>query len=326
VSNGARWSGGLNLALIALAFTIGFWELREITRIIGSTGSLGVSDLSRYHAYFHRIDISTLPDIVWYKGTGFYALFLVMREVGLDFEVFLFFAIFVFYFAYIKLTLTCIGPKRYLVLLCVLFGASYWLGSVLGVVLRQGIVYLVVLLAIQCGIFTTNSRLGVTLIALLALVHPIAFAFLFALVAIDTLRIPLMYVERLFALCILLYIIGFFNVTATLFRPALMSLDLFSASALGSLGAYKTGFSLAKATAFVLPFVVLKVSVTRSELSYPFRTVYLLFLYFSIFGMFVSGYPYHDRVFLFAWTVSPILYGCGLVKLCSKLTGFKKGW
>ena len=71
---------------------------------------------------------------------------------------------------------------------------------------------------------------------------------------------------------------------------------------------YKLGFSIKKLIASLIPVIAFNLaSYKKSDFSILKKRIYFYYVYIVMLGMLLSGFIFHDRIFLYAWAISPIL-------------------
>ena len=114
--------------------------------------------------------------------------------------------------------------------------------------------------------------------------------------------------EFLFFLSFLLYITNqtFIFSEILIYFSETTSLDIGALSNKES--AYAVGFSLLKFIALIIPIILFRLTdFEKFSSSILAKRIYSYYLYIGIIGMLLSNLPYHDRLLLYAWGVSPIL-------------------
>ena len=146
--------------------------------------------------------------------------------------------------------------------------------------------------------------------------------FLIIIIFLDKIFIKkLILIEILFLITSLLYIANYTFVFSNfiIYLSNLISLDI---GALGNQNnTYDVGFSFLKFIALVIPILLFKfLNFEKLNSSYLAKRMYLYYLFIGITGMILSNLPYHDRIFLYAWGVSPIFLTSFLYVFLIKIT------
>jgi hypothetical protein len=185
---------------------------------------------------------------------------------------------------------------------------TFWLVPAVTVALRQG--FAILLIAMFLEVFNRKKSfiLKFLIIFFIVSIHFSAIILLPLVVFWNTLKKKISLFNGLFFIALILYITNSWYFLSSQIVLLLIDINIPLGALSVSNSDYIVGFSSYKMAAFLLPVILYKVP-TYFGYRHHVETidVYIIFVYFSIIGMIFSGFPYHDRLFLYAWTFSPIL-------------------
>lgn len=315
--------------LILLPVTI-FWLYRDLNKIIISYDLLkyateGYSDLGRYNDeyYFFSIKFSNIFTLEFSEKMGYYSLTYFLYHLGLSFKFFLY-SISYFYFLTFMLIFHKLTFSKQWYLYAILFILiSFWMIPLVTVALPQGCAFLLIFY-----FFFKKEKISfIKKIIIIFFASTLHFSSLLLIPYIFMDRIFLTKIkllDLLFITIFILYVLGVTKIFSEIFVEFayLVSLDI---GALANTNeTYVRGFSILKAIAILIPAVLFRLtSFINSKKSKLGKRMYIYYLYISIVGMLLCELPYHDRLLLFAWGVSPILVSCFAYDFLKKIS--KKG-
>jgi hypothetical protein len=305
------------IAIILAVFV--FWSLKDINSLLYNTNDqFSESELSTYYQYYDNV---LTDDNSNNKDLGYFLLTFIFKKIGFSFKFFLFICLFLYYLTlsivFYKITFC---KKWFLYFILIVLG-SYFLVPLFLVVNRQGIATLTLIFIL----FAINSELLILRLFTVLLASTIHFSAIFFLPFIilekfiKNNRVKL--IDKIFITTFLLYFIGFFEYTSNLFINFSSYFNL-NIRALGSENDYKTGFTIYKAVSIAIPPLLFR--LTNFSNKYIGFRIYIFFCFACIIGMFLSGLPYHDRILLYGWTLSPILITCFIISFLNNLLSISK--
>ena len=276
--------------------------------------------MSRYYGFYNHLATFSMISESDYglheailtasaRDPFFMLIFFIFSNLGLSFQSFLLLIIFLFNYSFSRIAIA-IGYTNYLSFFIFLSLSSFWMTYFINVVLRQGLALLPFIFFLY---FFSNKKFlkGSINLSISYLIHGmsiLAIPFLFLrslfLKNIYFLHIP-------FIITYILYISGVLVLTSDLIVTVtnIIGIDL---RAMNSESGYVVGPTLMKSIAIITPFFV--IFATGVGTMHPLiREFYIFYIYIEIIGMFLSGFPYHDRIMLIGWVLSPFLIGHGFL-------------
>ena len=269
------------------------------------------SDMLRYYDFYNDLrelsnfseffNVSIASDIDPLKDPLFKILFYIFSQLGFTFQNVLLLFIFLFYYIFFYIAYS-VRYTHYLFILILFFLVSFWMTSLINVVLRQGISFLFLLLFLYS---LSNKNFLRSFIFLLTsyFLHGVAI-----------LVIPFLFIRRffkrnlnltsfIFLLVYVAYITGALALASEFLKDVvgLLGIDMRSLKANNS---YITGPTLMKSIAIIVPFILIRIAGQASMPSI-IRELYIFYLYIEIIGMAYSGFPYNDRIMIIGWALSP---------------------
>jgi len=294
-----------------------FWEVRDVNGVIASSSLYGTSDLSRYYHAYNNILLDDVLSLGFTGDSGYYWVTFLANRIGLGFEFFLYGVMFFYVIVFVSFFYGITFCRSWLVYVVVMLLLFFLLIPLVTVVLRQGIatLFLVFFLFRKEGL---SILYKIVVVFLAATFHYSAIMFLFYVLVEQYLMARIKLVDGLFIVVFTLYLLGLFSMLGNMLIDYWLNIG-----ALGNTdSAYTVGFSIYKAIAIAIPAFLFR--ITRFSSSSLGKRLYIYFFYASTLGMLLSGLPYHDRVMLYAWAVSPILLGCFVVTSLAWLTRISK--
>ena len=296
---------------LSLVFSTCFWIILDIDSIIAANGiqTQDVSDLSKYYKFYNTNSFDSLLAIDWSKGQIFYGIFYLFKVAGVSFELFLFIIINLYYITFAKLARNFLKTGNIYIVFLIYGTLTFWLVPAVSVALRQGFAMLLIALFLEIFDRKKNFLLKFLIIFIITGIHFSAIIFLPLVVFWSMLKRETLLLNSLFFITLTLYITNSWGFLSSQIVLLLIDMNMpLGALSSSSASHYIVGFSSYKMIAFLLPIILYRVPIYFGcSHNIEVISIYILFVYFSIIGMIFSGFPYHDRFFLYAWIFSPIL-------------------
>lgn len=296
--------------IIIIISTILLWIFLDLYTLISLT-TKNPGDITAYHNYYNIItNLSLFEVIEKFDPKGYFLLNYFFQNLGFSFANFLFFTLIVYYIVTYKIFYNLTLSKKNIYIIFIILFSSFWAQSLLFVALRQGITHLIIayllfgkenisfLRKFFALIISINFHTsGIILLPYLLLerfalknINFINFVFIFCTI-IYCFNIPLFYSYYLNELFV------FFQIDT----HSLMFFDQYETS-------YKLGFSINKLMVSLIPLILFILSGHEKNDSYILKMrIYFYYLYIIVIGMLLSGFIFHDRIFLYAWALTPVL-------------------
>ena len=316
--------------LILLPVTI-FWLYRDLNEVIVSYdiikySDVGYSDLGRYNDeyYFFATKFSNIFTLGFSEKMGYYILTHILYHLGLSFKFFLY-SISYFYFlsfmmVFYKLTLS----KQWYLYIILFIIISYWMIPLVTVALPQGCAFLLIFYFF----FRKEKISPLNKIIIILLASTLHFSSLLFIPYILMERIFLNKIKLLDLFFLIIFVLYFSGITKIfsdnfIVFAGLVSLDI---GALANTNeTYVRGFSILKAIAILIPAVLFRLSLySNLKKDILGEKMYIYYIYVSIIGMLLCELPYHDRLLLFAWGISPILISYFVYKFLKEFSRIRK--
>ena len=295
---------------LSLVFSTCFWIILDIDSIIAANGiqGQGTSDLSRYYAYHNTTTLDSLLAIDWSKGQIFYGISYLLKVVGISFELFLFIIINLYYITFAKLARNFLKTENIYIVFLIYGILTFWLVPAVLVAFRQGFAMLLIALFLEIFDRKKSFILKFLIIFIIISIHFSAIFLLPLVVFWSMLKRKTLLLNSLFFIALTLYITNSWSFLSSQIVLLLIDMNIPLGALSSSESHYIVGFSSYKMVAFLLPIILYRASIYFGySHNIEAISVYILFVYFSIIGMIFTGFPYHDRLFLYAWIFSPIL-------------------
>ena len=304
--------------LISYIFTILFWNILNIENSLTPYLDDHNTNIEKYNDKYDEISFEIFSDLStsitdYFKtklDIGYDLLNLSFKVIGLEFEHFLFFSIFIAYIVYISIFLNISQCKSWIVYFILIIFSSFWMSFSLGSTVRQGLAMtFLIYFFFNSQNFTYVKALAIILIA--STIHLSAILFIPYLIfeKIFLQRINLAHV--IFIVITILYTLdlNFFISDIIINSANFLEFDL------RALKEYKinhptVGFSIYKLIATLIPviFYIFSFFITpKNSFNILEKRIYLFYSFPAIIGMSLSQMSYYDRILLFSWTFSPIL-------------------
>jgi hypothetical protein len=292
------------LVFLSLIFSTFFWIIHDIDSRISSNGG----DITRYYAYYYDTTLDSLLTISWQQGRLFYGILYLLNCVGISFELFLFIVINLYYITFAKLARNFLKTKNIYIVVLIYGALSFWLVPSVLVALRQGFSILLIAMFLEILDRKNSFLLKFLIIFFIANIHFSAIILFPLIVFWNVLKKNILLLNSLFFISLLLYLANSWYFLSSQIILLFTNINLNLGAMSFSNSNYVVGFSIYKMAAFLLPVIIYKIP-TYFGYRHHMEVVgiYIIFIYFSIIGMIFSGFPYHDRLFLYAWVFSPIL-------------------
>jgi hypothetical protein len=297
----------LNLLLVIIA-TIFFYMYLNIDYLDDpfiQSQKKGVSDISRYFNQYNNISLTHISNLKILKDPSYTVLTFILNNMGINFKKFMLIVIFFYYLSFEKILFKIINNKSFsfLFLLALLTISSFVMISIIGVALRQGIAFIIL---IQVFLLDEKKNLNKILLVLLATsFHLSAILFLPFILLENFFLKKKKLLNRLLLIFVFIYVlnVNFFSISINMFIN-FFEIDL---RALSSNSTYRYGFSIYKFIASIIPIIIVNLVFKLSEMPKLFFRIYIFYCYSIILGIIFCFFPYHDRIFLFGWSISPLL-------------------
>jgi hypothetical protein len=314
-----------NLTFIALILIVCiFWFFRDINSML-IFNIYNISDLSRYYAEFiHIRSVFNFPS--FHEDFGYYWVVLTLNFFGINFHFFLFCILFFSYLSFLLIFYRLTGFKKWYIYLILFLGLSFWLQSLVTTTFRQGIAFLILI----SFLFKKETMLFLPKLLTIILAASFHFSAIFLIPYIffdKYFAKRLIILDIIFIFVFFLYVLGYTSILSNLFIniSTYLSIDIRSLAAQGT---YITGFSIYKAFAILIPALSFRLSnLSNFNSNMLGRRIYVFYIFVCICGMILSDLPYHDRILLYGWGISPILICCFIITLFVWLTNtFNKNY
>lgn len=304
--------------LISYICTILFWNILNLENSLTPYLDNHNSNIEKYNNKYSEISTTYISDVSfslinYFKlklDIGYDLLTLFFKILGLNFEQFLFFSIFIAYVVYISIFSSITSSKNWLIYFVLLIFSSFWLSFSLGGAVRQGLAMIFLLYFLfNFKNFTYTKAIFVILTA--CTIHLSAIIFIPYLIfeKIFINRIKLTF--YIFLLITLLYVfnLNLFISDIIVYLANLLEFDL------RALNGYRdnhptAGFSMKKLLATIIPviaFIFSNYFPNKNSFNTQEKRIYLYYIFPAMVGMSLSHMSYYDRILLYSWTWSPIL-------------------
>lgn len=302
-------SEGYAASIMMVASVIGFWIVRDVGSVIGAGEGGVVSDLSRYALAYSNVSFDKVLFLSYSADAGYYWTTLVFSSIGISFEAFLISLLLLYYYSFMRVFHELTLCKSWYVHFFVMLVLSLWLIPLITVVLRQGVALLVlVFFLFRIEVFSLLRRVLVVLFAASFHFSAIMFVPYVIFERFMVLRIKL--VDAAFVVVFLLYVSGYLSLLSSIIADLIVGAGINIRALSNNSSGYQNGFSIYKGLAIAVPALLFRLSVfSDKHTSMLGVRIYAFYAYSAVLGMFLSGLPYHDRIMLYAWGVSPILMG-----------------
>ena len=295
----------LFLFLLVFFFVLFYWFFFEIqSRIYPDIGER-ISNLAKYWTYYN---LSSEKELT--KDFGYFFFISLLNNIGIKFEIFLFCLFFTYLLfiikIYYKITKT---NQSYFVNILLIISSIFWMNSLIGAVMRQGCAFLIL---VYCFFLSDNSKVVKNLIIFLiaCLFHASASIF-FPLFFYKFFKNKIFFLDISFIIILFLYLFGFVYIFVDVINEINSTIN-FNLRSLQYLNHPTSGFSVYKFISVIIPFAILRLSKFPNFYSNIYLTRIYLFLYISsVSGMLLSDMAYHDRIFLYGWSISGIIIVLG---------------
>ena len=268
------------------------------------------TDLTRYYIQYLELTpeftLSGLFDALTAtsKDQAFNLIFYFQKILGLPFYTLLFGLQFLYFYSSFRLFSSISKEKSILGFIIVYLYLSLFISSLTLVALRQGVALYVLLYCVLPSLINRNHIKSLFFFMVSISMHLssiLSLPFLFALKYIPKCT---RYIYMVYPLFMILY---YFEAPSFI-QPILQSLpDNLARALLNNDSGYEVGVTLGKALAITIPWLIYRLSkefVLKNKLLY---FLYAFQFYIFEIGILFSGIPYHDRIFLVAWPISPAI-------------------
>ena len=279
------------------------------------------TDLTRYyHQYLSltpELSFSGLLDALFVtkKDQGFNLIFYFLKILGLPFYTLLFGFQFLYFYSSFRLYSLFSKVKGIFGFVPVYLYLSLFLSSLTLVALRQGISLYVLLYLVLPNLINKNHFKSALLFVLSISIHLSSVLILPFYLAFTYAPQLIRYIFNTYPIFLILYFIEApSSIQNTL---QLIPIDL-ARALLNNESGYEVGVTLGKALAITVPWLIYFLSkdyVAKYPILY---SLYSFQFYIFEIGILFSGFPYHDRIFLIAWPISPVLVSVSAFYIFSK--------
>jgi hypothetical protein len=297
-----------NLSLFLLVFisVIFYWFFFEINSRIYPNPDERITNLSKYLFFYNTISDNFLINNELFNDQGYYYLTLMLNNIGIKFEIFLFCLFFTYFLFIIKVYYKITKTNQFFIVNILLIILSiFWMNSLIGAVLRQGCAFLIL---VYCFFLSNNSHVikNFTIFLIACSFHLSAFIFL-PIFFYKFFKNKIFFLDILFIITVLLYSFRFNNNFTNIIYEisAMMNFNLRS---LETLNHPTSGYSVYKLISAFIPVAIFRLSKFPNFYSEVYLIKIYLFLLISfIIGMLLSDMAYHDRIFLYGWSISGVV-------------------
>ena len=303
----------IQVFLLSLVFATIFYYVRDIEDVIKhnvdeTLGGDGVSDLSRYLGYYNSGSINSITEMGLFNNSLYHWVMFFLKNIGIKFELCVFILILSYYICFAKLSNVFIGIKKWYVISFVFCILSFWLIPLGSVAIRQGLAILTIAAFWPFLEQRKSFFLEILLVLIIANIHSTALS-LFPLIIFKRIfNGRLLLLDFILFTALVLYIFNFWAFAVNQILSTLDYLKIESRSFTNPDTRYIVGFSAYKAIAFIIPAILYRVPAYLNYQRFKdLEGMYIFYVYYGLLAMLLSGLPYHDRVFLYAWAFSPIL-------------------
>ena len=304
-------------SLFIVIIVIIFWYIRDINSLLAIDARfhskyLPVSDLAKYNADYLDPAFGNLKD------PGYIFITILFKNIGISFKFFLFSVIFSFYSIFLLIFNRLTLCNKWYINFLLLLGLSLWMQPLVTVALRQGIafIFLIFFLFRKDDLSFLKKIL---IVFLVSSIHLSAIIFLPYILFERYFITKVKFVDILFILTFIIYSMGVTYFFSDLLVDVVIYLGIDLRAFTNNLSEYKTGFSIYKSLAIIIPLLLFRFTKFSNQ-NFLGRRMYIFYIYVCICGMLLSEFPYHDRVFLYAWGISPIFITCFIITLLASLT------
>lgn len=300
------------IVLLSITFSVLFFYFRDVATIVNNStavalGGEGVSDLSRYKKYYYEFD--TIQDILnlgLFNNSIYHLIAFSFKKIGISFELFVFCLIISYYFVFARLCSIFIEINKIYILFFVFCILSFWLIPLTTVAVRQGLTIL--LIALFWPFEKKSFLVEIFIILVVANIHSTALSLIPLVIFRRIFERRLFTLDFFLIVALILYVSNLFSSFSAQIMTILETFQINTRSFNNSDSSYKIGFSLYKAIAFTIPVVLFRLPRYFNYRRFDnLNGIYVFYVFYGMLAMSLSGLPYHDRVFLYAWTFSPIL-------------------
>ena len=284
------------------------------------------TDLTRYYVQYLEVNpefsLSGLSDafIVTAKDQGFNIIFYILKLFGLPFYILLFGLQFLYFYSSFRLYSTFLKVKNILVFIPIYLYLSLFLPSLTLVALRQGVSLYILLYLVLPNIFNKNYIKSSIYFILSISIHLSSILFLPVYIAYVYNSQCIRYIYNIYPLFLIFYYIQAPSYIQNILQ--LIPLDI-ARALLNNESGYEVGVTFGKALAITVPWLIYLLSkefVAKNSILY---SLYAFQFYIFEIGILYSGFPYHDRIFLIAWPLSPVLVTASAFYILSKYSALR---
>jgi len=292
-----------------------FWIVRDIDSLIIYDIRYGLSDLSRYYEEYLDRTFRGWAYVPLHKDPGYWWFTFFLKKIGINFKFFLFCLFFSYYLVFLKVFYKITFSSKWYIYFSLFLILSFWIYPLVTVVLRQGLAFIIVIYLLFRKI-DTHFFLKILIILFSSLFHFSAIILLPYVLFEKLLGFRIKLLDTIFIITFVLYVSNITQYFGELFISTTTSFNI-GIRALGNEdSSYQTGFSIYKAIAIALPAILFRFTrYSKGFKNILGSRIYIYFSYISIIGMLLSSLPYHDRILLYGWGVTPIMLSCFFIHL-----------
>ena len=284
-----------------------YWNVQDIhSRIFSSEPS----NLQRYFYNYSNLSYIEISE----KDFGYRLITDILQKIGVSFEVFLFTLFFLYYLIFCKIFYRLTYLKGWIIYILLILLTSFWMDYLIGAALRQGIAFMIMIyFFFSREVAGYTSSLLIVLIASSVHLSALLFIVFVALEKYWYIRVKLL--DFVFVLSFLFYVLSLTSWYANFMLNFTTYFDFDLRSLKPDDDHSTTGFSIYKAIAISVPALAFRLTNFPKKFSKILSIrIYWFYSLACIAGMFLSILPYHDRIMLYAWAISPILLAIAIYK------------
>jgi hypothetical protein len=284
-----------------------YWNVQDIhSRIFSSE----LSDLQRYFYNYNNLSYIEISE----KDFGYSLITGILQKIGVSFEVFLFTLFFLYYLIFCKIFYRLSHLKGWIIYILLILLTSFWMDYLIGAVLRQGIAFMIMIYFLFSR-EVTGYKLSLLIVLIASSVHLSALLFIVFVILEKYWYTRIKLLDLIFVLSFLFYVLGLTTWFANFVLNFAIYFD-FNLRSLWPVDDHPTsGFSIYKAIAIYVPALAFRLTNFPKKFSKILSIrIYWFYSLTCIAGMFLSALPYHDRIMLYGWAISPILLTIAIYK------------
>lgn len=289
-----------------------YWIIYDISGRIHPEEGERLSNLYKYNLYYYSYDLEFVLNEKLFNDFGYYVFVLSLKELGIKFEFFIFF-LFCSYFYIIIKTYEKLYKSRFSIILTIpiILLSIVWADAIIGATVRQGCAFILLIYALILN-DKKNPKINYLLFIIAISFHFSAIIFLPIFIFTKFLEKRIGLLDKIIFIIIIFYIFQFPTQLSNYVNEFFLKTGINSRSLLDT-DHPTAGFSIYKLMALILPLIFLRATNFSQTICNSIKVkIYLFYTIPTIIGIFFSGLAYHDRIFLYAWSISPPLYALAL--------------